>query len=1435
MFNQKYDYIKVAFLLFFIQSNLFGDDLTYTITHATSISSNDGAISLNVVGGAADYYYDWEGLSINNQNVNNQNIFNLAPGSYCVTVTDINNCRAGICVEVLNCEIANCLDPLFSYEYGFDGCDLSFTNQSLGNISSYEWDFGDGAYSYEEHPDHTFNQSGSYPVTLTIIDQSGAVNSYQQVVVALCGDDEQGCLISGPLFAAAGQTIQLTGIVPSGASSYLWDVSGPSNVSYGLLNGPGPHNFTFAEYANNNDIFYFDLMVDNAYVCTHTVIIDGSIPDVSVSVFGGHEINGYMYFLANVDWFSITGSANFTFAFSGVNVSDVVFPPESHTTAIDDYDFDGITFPVDGIYEVCVTVQDDVGIYQDCEEFSIGTGQGNEPAPTDFKFITDLDPMTETPIPAPICQNTIIQVTPGEISPNPFTVPTYTAHLYYLNNEGNWIRFGEHLLQDPGLPPTPPYNPLPGNSWTTFNPENYDDISLGVNDCIPIKACLCRTDNVLPCNILTILQNPNDDYDPQDPTNLANHAFSFIYEDPCAFMPVLAPVEIEEGGLTIHNTQSCSPYVRVEASCGQRQEPYQASPLNTGPCLTEDHYYSRYDYKAFDINYPYAELENFLIQDGWAGGVLDTKCVYIDTNHPYFDQFGNAPEVSFRVEAKVTDIGSSTAQAEEVFTIPMPFNISLDQTISRCPDVASLISYEPIVSGGSGNYTYEWGGDNVTDLSDPTSSNPSIIGLDVGDIRTYTLAVTDVDLGCTKTIGPITLTIAQLDLGEWPEYNISCSENSLIQLGIADLETIGGSGNFSFSWSAYYINTDGNEVSYPLTHLSDPYSSAPFVQPADAPSDVDPFIPWITYTLMVVDQEGGCVAENRISIGPGTIDPIANAGDDFDICNGTEVRLGDESNGTGFDNNGTVSWSSNNIYFTETVVSPVLTLSNSLNLYPGTYTYTVTATNETYGCIASDDVDVTVLKPWRYTGFESETRVISEDWVVYAWEDNNNRIFQSSDLSGSDYDAQSGAILPFSSVWEPNSGISLVGVPNNNVPSQASFNTTDDVLFYNLLVTDGSGCTKAFRTDKYVRHRGRPSLSLWTSGPTEDECEADIDMCVNLELRMSYQGDLPQVIYVDTELSGPSTPGVWEAIPLFLVDEEQQVYKGLRCISTEFESDEEAFTFRVRSILEDQPYFPPNPDNPNFPTADYLLGMISFFINETTSVPAECVLCGGDVFADNNVLTAIELTIQGAGHNGNECQPNNSDCDGTAEVTTPTTFIGGEFIDVVGEVLIIAPNPNVGIGETVLYINPCLTEWSELVEDPPSQLTNPSDEFVKKDMLQREDSIKLVIAEIKELEKKNKEKITRQTSHSLSVFPNPFSGQLSIEYYLETKSTATVSLFVRNITSQMESIIIKNRILESGQYFESYSGEKLPPGVYFVELKIDGQSIVEKVIKIDPF
>lgn len=92
--------MKKLFLLLLMMSTvklMMADDLTATITNSTD-SMNNGAIDLNLNGGIAPYTFQWTGP--NGYNSSDEDISDLEPGEYCVTVSDFYCGTATLCVVV---------------------------------------------------------------------------------------------------------------------------------------------------------------------------------------------------------------------------------------------------------------------------------------------------------------------------------------------------------------------------------------------------------------------------------------------------------------------------------------------------------------------------------------------------------------------------------------------------------------------------------------------------------------------------------------------------------------------------------------------------------------------------------------------------------------------------------------------------------------------------------------------------------------------------------------------------------------------------------------------------------------------------------------------------------------------------------------------------------------------------------------------------------------------------------------------------------------------------------------------------------------------------------------------------------------------------------------------------------------------------------------
>ncbi|MBK8025998.1 MAG: PKD domain-containing protein [Chloroflexi bacterium] len=144
-------------------------------------------------GGVPPYSYTWD--FGDGQFSNEQNPVHTFPagGTYPVRLVAMDaNGRQGETTQSVNITVpptATPLPPPLSVNYIFSGASndplaVQFTDQTSGGVPpySYTWDFGDGQFSNEQSPVHTFPAGGTYNVRLVVTDSTGAPGETTQSV-----------------------------------------------------------------------------------------------------------------------------------------------------------------------------------------------------------------------------------------------------------------------------------------------------------------------------------------------------------------------------------------------------------------------------------------------------------------------------------------------------------------------------------------------------------------------------------------------------------------------------------------------------------------------------------------------------------------------------------------------------------------------------------------------------------------------------------------------------------------------------------------------------------------------------------------------------------------------------------------------------------------------------------------------------------------------------------------------------------------------------------------------------------------------------------------------------------------------------------------------------------------------------------------------------
>ena len=155
----------------------------------------------DVIDGNVIETYNWQfgdGSSAIGQDVS---VSITAPGATPITLsmTAANGCTYQVAGEVFVST-----SPVASFTYTFDANSsvVTFDNTSTissGNISNYNWSFGDNNTSTEADPSYTYASAGTYTVSLTAISALGCSSTYETQVNATVGVEE----------SAAGFALQL--------------------------------------------------------------------------------------------------------------------------------------------------------------------------------------------------------------------------------------------------------------------------------------------------------------------------------------------------------------------------------------------------------------------------------------------------------------------------------------------------------------------------------------------------------------------------------------------------------------------------------------------------------------------------------------------------------------------------------------------------------------------------------------------------------------------------------------------------------------------------------------------------------------------------------------------------------------------------------------------------------------------------------------------------------------------------------------------------------------------------------------------------------------------------------------------------------------------------------------------------------------------------
>ena len=248
--------------------------------------------------------------------------------------------------------------------------------------------------------------------------------------------------------------------------------------------------------------------------------------------------------------------------------------------------------------------------------------------------------------------------------------------------------------------------------------------------------------------------------------------------------------------------------------------------------------------------------------------------------------------------------------AKDTVKVSPEFGLDLGNDLSICPMEETTIGIPDPVDGT----TFSWS---------PGGQSTSMITITPSSTTTYTLTATKA--GCIIS-DDIKINVKENPTANAGNSTVIC-QDACIQIGIT------AEFGKSYSW-------------YPSTGLSDGTISNPIACPTET----------TTYTMTVVDNLTGCIAESSITIGVSPIPaPPVDAGIDQNICPGASVTIGANAQG-GY----TYAWNPTTYLSNPFIAQPLFSPPSSPA--PSIFTYYLTMTDNSTGCYKEDTVTINLYR-----------------------------------------------------------------------------------------------------------------------------------------------------------------------------------------------------------------------------------------------------------------------------------------------------------------------------------------------------------------------------------------------------------------------------------------------------------------------------------------
>lgn len=195
--------------------------------HISCEGFDDGSITSSPSGGNGQYSYNWSGP--NSFSASTSQVNNLAPGQYCISVSDSNNCVINECITLIEPSEVDVSSMTVDALCGDNNGSVDLT--VVGGVGPYDFTWTTGSTSEDLNNVVT----GTYSVSIS--DANGCTTIHDATVNGGAGLNLQANIVGSSCNGSEDGSIDLDVVTGNGGYSYSWSNGSSAQDQSGLTAG----------------------------------------------------------------------------------------------------------------------------------------------------------------------------------------------------------------------------------------------------------------------------------------------------------------------------------------------------------------------------------------------------------------------------------------------------------------------------------------------------------------------------------------------------------------------------------------------------------------------------------------------------------------------------------------------------------------------------------------------------------------------------------------------------------------------------------------------------------------------------------------------------------------------------------------------------------------------------------------------------------------------------------------------------------------------------------------------------------------------------------------------------------------------------------------------------------------------------------------------